>query len=228
MQQSQALHSGIMARLQNIANSKKVGSSKNLQTILKICLHYKWHDITRFYYFLVLAAMNGQFCLSSLRSNLITAVEFLMTVMMAVTKVLLVVSVIWLLMGGSADGGCPVSSTWDNYGGRKLDDGGCLTVVDMFEFKKFYGQSSELKGDLLLVEVDRLLLFRPFLFLLLLLRLSEPWDASLPSVECLSTELKEDSVLVAVDVLLLFRLLAKWNASLRCPESFLFELECRT
>ncbi|KRX76459.1 Uncharacterized protein T06_2529 [Trichinella sp. T6] len=62
------------------------------------------------------------------------------TVMMAVTKVLLVVSVIWLLMGGSADGGCPVSSTWDNYGGRKLDDGGCLTVVDMFEFKKFYGQ----------------------------------------------------------------------------------------
>ncbi|KRY04913.1 hypothetical protein T03_16879, partial [Trichinella britovi] len=43
-------------------------------------------------------------------------------------------------MGGSADGGCPVSSTWDNYGGRKLDDGGCLTVVDMFEFKKFYGQ----------------------------------------------------------------------------------------
>ncbi|KRX77779.1 hypothetical protein T06_14830 [Trichinella sp. T6] len=43
-------------------------------------------------------------------------------------------------MGGSADGGCPVSSTWDNYGGRKLDDGGCLTVVDMFEVKKFYGQ----------------------------------------------------------------------------------------
>ncbi|KRX66174.1 Delta-like protein 1 [Trichinella sp. T9] len=43
-------------------------------------------------------------------------------------------------MGGSADGGCPVSSTWDNYGGRKLDDGGCLTAVDMFEVKKFYGQ----------------------------------------------------------------------------------------
>ncbi|KRY25234.1 hypothetical protein T01_4981, partial [Trichinella spiralis] len=64
----------------------------------------------------------------------------LMTVLMAVTKVSLVVSVICLLMGGSADGGCPVSSTWDNYGGRKLDDGGCLTVVDMFEVKKFYGQ----------------------------------------------------------------------------------------
>ncbi|KRZ91096.1 hypothetical protein T08_1048 [Trichinella sp. T8] len=62
------------------------------------------------------------------------------TVLVAVTELLLVVSVIWLLMGGSADGGCPVSSTWDNYGGKKLDDGGCLTVVDMFEVKKFYGQ----------------------------------------------------------------------------------------
>ncbi|KRZ97442.1 hypothetical protein T08_15592 [Trichinella sp. T8] len=51
--------------------------------------------------------------------------------LMAVTKVLLVVSVIWLLMGGSADGGCPVSSTRDNYGGRKLEDGWCLTVVDI-------------------------------------------------------------------------------------------------
>ncbi|KRX17443.1 Sushi, nidogen and EGF-like domain-containing protein 1 [Trichinella nelsoni] len=76
--------------------------------------------------------MYGLYCVSSLRSNL--------TVLMAATKVLLVVSVIWLLMGGSAEGGCPVSSTWDNYGGRKLDDGGCLTVVDMFEVKKFYGQ----------------------------------------------------------------------------------------
>ncbi|XP_003372638.1 conserved hypothetical protein, partial [Trichinella spiralis] len=66
--------------------------------------------------------------------------RFAITVLMAVTKVSLVVSVICLLMGGSADGGCPVSSTWDNYGGRKLDDGGCLTVVDMFEVKKFYGQ----------------------------------------------------------------------------------------
>ncbi|XP_003372507.1 hypothetical protein Tsp_10266 [Trichinella spiralis] len=66
--------------------------------------------------------------------------RFAITVLMAVTKVSLVVSVICLLMGGSADGGCPVSSRWDNYGGRKLDDGGCLTVVDMFEVKKFYGQ----------------------------------------------------------------------------------------
>ncbi|KRX20681.1 hypothetical protein T07_5382 [Trichinella nelsoni] len=60
--------------------------------------------------------------------------------MLAVTKVLLVVSVTWLLMGGSADGGCPFFSTRDNYGGRKLEDGGCLTVFDMFEVKKLYGQ----------------------------------------------------------------------------------------
>ncbi|KRX74940.1 hypothetical protein T06_518, partial [Trichinella sp. T6] len=67
-----------------LPTQKKVGNLKNLQIILKICLHYKWHDITRYHYFLVLTAMNGQLSLSSLRSNL--------TVMMAVTKVLLVVS----------------------------------------------------------------------------------------------------------------------------------------
>ncbi|KRX39897.1 hypothetical protein T05_1526 [Trichinella murrelli] len=77
-----------------------------------------------------------------LRSSTDTIFSFQpnLTMLMAVTKVLLVVSVIWLLMGGSADGGCPVSSTRDNYGGRKLDDGGCLTVVDMFKVKKLYGQ----------------------------------------------------------------------------------------
>ncbi|KRZ11826.1 hypothetical protein T11_11653 [Trichinella zimbabwensis] len=57
---------------------------------------------------------------------------------MSRNKVLLFVSIIWLLISGTADGSCPVSST--NFGGRLLEEGGCLTVVDISEPQKLYGK----------------------------------------------------------------------------------------
>ncbi|KRZ69088.1 Protocadherin Fat 1 [Trichinella papuae] len=59
---------------------------------------------------------------------------------MSRNKVLLFVSMIWLLISGTADGSCPVSSTAKNFGGKLLEEGGCLTVVDISEPQKLYGQ----------------------------------------------------------------------------------------
>ncbi|KRZ11803.1 Protocadherin Fat 1 [Trichinella zimbabwensis] len=59
---------------------------------------------------------------------------------MSRNKVLLFVSMIWLLISGTADGSCPVSSTAKNFGGKLLEEGGCLTVVDISEPQKLYGK----------------------------------------------------------------------------------------
>ncbi|KRY88392.1 Delta-like protein C [Trichinella pseudospiralis] len=65
--------------------------------------------------------------------------EYFQNTKMSRNKVVLFVSIIWLLIGGAADASCPVSSTMKNFGGKVLEEGGCLTVVDISEPQKLYG-----------------------------------------------------------------------------------------
>ncbi|KRY69945.1 Protocadherin Fat 4 [Trichinella pseudospiralis] len=68
--------------------------------------------------------------------------EYFQNTKMMRNNVLLFVLVIWLLIGGAADAGCPVSSTEKNFGGKVLEKGGCLTVVDISEPQKLYGETT--------------------------------------------------------------------------------------